>query len=263
MSKIPLVLFPGLLCDQELWRDQVAALQDIATPWVADFTQDDTVVKMVQRALQNAPPKFALAGLSMGGYCAIEAMRQAPERVICLALLDTNAVAYTPEQVASRRELMELAKKGEFLGITPRFLPLFLHPDRLSDAVLVERVMLMARRVGKEAFLRQQKALIERPDLRLELPRIKCPTLILCGRQDQLTPLAMHEEMKVLVPGATLEIIENCGHLSTMEQPDSVNEVLRKWLMSMGDMSKLERAGYNSMMNEWLSDVDEQAYKNL
>jgi pimeloyl-ACP methyl ester carboxylesterase len=229
-EKTPLVLLPGLLCDRELWRSQIEALGDLASPWVADLTLDDSLAAMARRVLATAPHEFALAGLSMGGYCALEIMRQAPARVKRLALLDTAAHADTPEQSSRRRGLIELAEKGDFKGVTPRLLPLFLHPDRLKDSELTGRVTAMTHRVGKEAFLRQQKAIIGRIDSRAFLPRIACPTLVLCGRQDQLTPVALHEEMAALIPGALLETIEACGHLSTMEQPDAVDAALRRWL---------------------------------
>jgi pimeloyl-ACP methyl ester carboxylesterase len=230
VNKIPLVLLPGLLCDRELWRRQIEALGDVASPWVADLTLDDSMAAMARRVLAAAPPRFALAGLSMGGYCALEIMRQDPARVTRLALLDTGARADSSEQTARRYGLNELAEKGEFHGVTPRLLPLFLHPDRLKDAELTGRVTAMAHRVGKDAFLRQQKAIMERIDSRPYLARIACPTLLLCGRQDQLTPPALHEEMASLIPGALLEVIEDCGHLSAMERPDAVDAALRIWL---------------------------------
>ena len=230
VKKTSLVLLPGLLCDRELWRRQIESLGDVASPWVADLTLDDSMAAMARRVLAAAPPDFALAGLSMGGYCALEIMRQAPARVTRLALLDTGARADSPEQTARRRGLIELAEKGDFKGVTPRLLPLFLHPDHLKDADLTGRVTAMAHRVGKDAFLRQQKAIMGRIDSRPYLARIACPTLLLCGRQDQLTPPALHEEMASLIPGALLEVIEDCGHLSAMERPDAVDAAFRIWL---------------------------------
>ena len=229
-EKTPLVLLPGLLCDRELWGGPIETLGDIAAPWVPDLTRDDSLAAMARRVLAAAPPEFALAGLSMGGYCCLEIMRQAPSRVKRLALLDTGARADTPEQSSRRRGLIELAEKGDFKGVTPRLLPLFLHPDHITDKALTGRVTAMAHRVGKDAFLLQQKAIIGRIDSRPFLPRIDCPTLVLCGRQDQLTPVALHEEIAALIPGALLEVIENSGHLSTMEQPDAVGKALRRWL---------------------------------
>ncbi|HTZ79344.1 MAG TPA: alpha/beta fold hydrolase [Stellaceae bacterium] len=231
-QKIPLLLLPGLLCDEALWRPQVEGLSDIADPVVADLSQDDSAAAMARRAMAAMPAReFAVAGLSMGGYVAQEVMRQAPERVLRLALLDTNSRADTPEQTARRRGLIELSEKGEFKGVTPRLLPLLVHPARSEDEPLTRAIIGMAEHIGKAGFLRQQKAIMARPDGREDLRRIHCPTLVLCGRQDALTPLALHEEIASLVPGAKLTVIEDCGHLSTMEKPKSVNAALRQWLL--------------------------------
>lgn len=228
--KTALVLLPGLLCDKALWRCQIEALRDTAEPWVADLTRDESLAAMARRVLQTAPPRFALAGLSMGGYCALEVMRQAPERVERLALLDTGARADTPEQTSRRHGLIELSEKSEFKGVTPRLLPLLVHSDRLKETNLVGAVIAMAERIGKDAFIRQQKAMMGRIDSRPSLAQITCPTLVLCGREDQLTPLALHEEMASLIAGARLDVIDHCGHLSTMERPEAVTAELRQWL---------------------------------
>jgi pimeloyl-ACP methyl ester carboxylesterase len=228
--KIPLVLLPGLLCDRALWEPQLSGLADIAEGRVADLTRDESLPAMAARVLAEAPERFALAGLSMGGYLAQEIMRQAPERVMRLALLDTSARADTPERLAIRRGLIELAHKGEFKGITPRMLPQWLHPDHLSDTVLTHTVREMTQRVGRDAYLRQMRAIMGRPDGREDLRRIGVPTLVLCGREDGSTPLALHEEIAALVPGASLAVVERCGHLSTLEQPAVVNAALRAWL---------------------------------
>lgn len=229
-EKIPLLLVPGLLCSAALWRPQMAALSDVAHSVIGDTTQDDSFSAMARRILAAAPSRFALAGLSMGGYIAQEIMRQAPERVTHLALLDTSARSDSPEQHARRLGLIELAEKGEFKGVTPRLLPLFIHPARLEDEPLTHTVMEMAETVGKDAFLRQQKAIMGRPDGRADLRRIACSTLVLCGRQDVLTPVELHEEIASLVPGARFTVIEDCGHLSTLEKPRSVATAFRQWL---------------------------------
>lgn len=225
-----LVLLPGLLCDARLWKPQADALSDIADIVIADMTRDETMSGMASRALDAAPEKFALAGLSMGGYVALEIMRQAPERVTRLALLDTGARADTPEQTTRRRDLIGLANRGEFKAVSPRLLPLFIHEDRLSDRPLVDDITAMADSVGKDAFLRQQKAIMGRPDSRPDLPGIACPTVVICGRDDVLTPIALSEEISGLIPGADLVLIDECGHLSTMERPEAVNAALREWL---------------------------------
>jgi pimeloyl-ACP methyl ester carboxylesterase len=229
-GKIPLVLLPGLLCDAALWGPQVAALADIVEPWVADLSRDDSLSAMAQRVLAAAPARFALAGLSMGGYVAQEIMRQAPQRVTRLALLDTSARADTPERAAQRRGFIELVHKGHFKGITPRMLPVYLHPDHLKDEAIAGAVIGMAERIGKDAYLRQQQAIMDRPDGREDLKRITVPTLALCGRDDQATPYEVNAEIAALVRGATFVAIERCGHISTLEKPAEVNAAMRRWL---------------------------------
>ncbi len=229
-GRIPLVLVPGLLCDAALWRHQAAHLGGLAEVIVADTTRRDTIAGMAEDILDAAPARFALAGLSMGGYVALEIMRRAGERVERLALLDTSARADTPEQTRRRRDLIALARRGRFKGVTPRLLPLLVHPARLEDADLVATVTAMAERVGRDAFLRQQTAIMGRPDSRGDLAGIVCPTLVLCGREDALTPVEHHREMADGIPGARLVIVEDCGHLAPLERPYAVTAVLRYWL---------------------------------
>lgn len=230
-GKVPLLLVPGLLCDSALWAHQSEFLADVAEIFVADTTRDDSIRAMASRALAEAPDRFALSGLSMGGYVALEIMRQAAARVTRLALLDTSARADTPQQTARRRGLIELAEKGRFKGVTPRLLPLLIHPDRQAEEGLASAVINMAERVGQPAFLRQQRAIMGRPDSRPDLPGIAVPTIVLCGRQDALTPLAVHEEMAAVIPGARLCVVEECGHLSPMERPHAVTALMRDWLL--------------------------------
>ncbi|MSO89589.1 MAG: alpha/beta fold hydrolase [Rhodospirillaceae bacterium] len=229
-EKIPLVLLPGLLCDALLWRHQSDNLADIATPTVADLTEADSVGGLARAVLTAAPPRFALAGLSMGGYVAFEIMRIAADRVMKLALIDTAARPDTAEQSARRRGLIQLSEMGDFKGVTPRLLPLLVHPDRVADPRIAVPVQEMAMRIGQAAFARQQTAIMNRPDSRPDLPKIACPTLILCGRQDALTPPPLAEEMATAIPGARLTIVENSGHLSPLEQPEAVTRAMRDWL---------------------------------
>lgn len=234
MSILDLVLLPGLLCDRALWEAQVGALSDRARIAVGDITGADTLGALADSVLAAAPPRFALAGLSMGGYVAFEIVRRAPERLLGLALLDTSARPDTPEYAAMRRTLMRQAQIGAFKGVTPRLLPRWIHPAHMKNAALVDAVTAMTKRVGREAFLRQQAAILGRPDSRPDLPRIACPTLVLCGRQDEATPLDVHEEMAAGIAGARLAVIEECGHLSTMEQPDAVTAAMATWLDALG-----------------------------
>lgn len=225
-----LVLLPGLLCDAALWRHQCATLADVADVRVADLTLDETIGAMARRVLAAAPERFSLAGLSMGGYVAFEILRQAPDRVERLALLDTSPFADTAERTVEREALIDLARRGEFKGVTRKLLPRLVHAARLDDEALVTAVTDMAERVGREAFVRQQRAIITRPDSRRDLGLVHCPTLVLCGRQDELTPLADSREIADKIRTAALVIIEDCGHLSTLERPRTVSAVLRYWL---------------------------------
>ena len=227
-----LVLLPGLLCDAALWAPQIDALADVSVPWVADLTRDDTIAGMAARVLAEAPSeRFVLAGLSMGGYVAMEIMRQAPQRVTRLALIDTRARPDVPDETQRRHEFIRLAQTERgFAPITSRMLPLLVHPARVKDDALVGVIREMSEHVGAEAYVRQQRAVMSRPDFRPGLPKIECPTLILCGRDDALTTLEMHNEMARLIPRARLVIVEQCGHLATLERPTEVNTALRDWL---------------------------------
>jgi pimeloyl-ACP methyl ester carboxylesterase len=199
---------------------------------VPDLGRDASVEAMARRVLDTAPARFALAALSMGGYVAHAIMRAAPARVARLALFDTSARADTEEQRSRRRGLIALAEKGKFKGVTPRLLPLLIHPDRIDDKPLTGAVMGMAERIGKASFLRQQKAIMDRPDSRPHLPGYRCPTLIAVGRSDAITPIEVNAEMAQIIPGARYVIIEGSGHLTTMEQPVAATALLRYWLQA-------------------------------
>ena len=231
MEKIDLVLVPGLICDAALWNHQNRYLSEIAHIRVADVTRSETIMEMAEAVLAMAPEKFALAGLSMGGYVSLEIMRRAPERVIKLALLDTSARPDTEEQTERRHQLIKLTREGAFSDVISTLLSLVVHPDRMQDGELCNHIKEMNQRVGPEIFMRHQDAIIGRPDSRNDLPTIKCPTLILCGRQDALTPLDVHEEMSSMIPKSRLALIEDCGHMSTMERPQAVTALLRDWIL--------------------------------
>lgn len=225
-----LVLLPGLLNDHRLWAAQMAALAPVAQCVVADLTQDDSLAGMAARVLAAAPDRFALAGLSMGGYVAMEILRRAPERVERLALLDTTARPDAPDQTQRRKDAVAIAKAGGFDKIMPTMLPVLVHPDHLALERVGGIAKDMARVVGPDAFARQQNAIMHRPDSRPGLPRIACPTLVLVGADDAATPPERAEEMADLIPGARLEVVERCGHLSTLEQPEAVSAAMRQWL---------------------------------
>lgn len=231
MAKEPLVLVPGVLCDEDLYRDQVPALASHADVSITlEHTRHDTLPGIARAILDAAPPRFALCGLSMGGIIAFEIMRQQPERVSRLALLDTNARNILADERKVREGRMRLVANGHvdvMIGLQlSRFIPL----TRLGDEALVDRVLKMVRRVGAATYLRQERALLQRVDSRLSLGAIACATLVLCGREDTATPLALSQEIAAAIRGSTLEIVEECGHLSTMERPDAVNAALLRWL---------------------------------
>jgi pimeloyl-ACP methyl ester carboxylesterase len=230
MSKTPLVLVPGLLTDDALFAPQVEALSDVADIIIADVANDDSLEGFAARLLKTAPQRFAIAGLSMGGYIAQEVVRQAPERVIGLALLDTNARADRPEQQDARRKYVERAESGDFDIVCDEMWPMLVAPSRLDDAELKATVTAMSARVGVVGFAKQQEAIITRPDGRADLAKVSVPALVLCGAEDQMTPPKVHHEMVDKLPDARYVEIEDCGHLSTLEAPQKVNEALREWL---------------------------------
>jgi pimeloyl-ACP methyl ester carboxylesterase len=230
-NRLPLILVPGLLCTETLWQAQVEGLADVADVLVTtEHTRHTNLGAIAAAILAAAPPRFALAGLSFGGYVAFEIMRRASHRVDRLALLDTTARDDDDDRRKLRRNYIKQAQVGRFLGMTDRLISQFIHPDRLADGNLVDAVKKMALDVGRDGFIRQQTAIIGRPDSRRDLGGIECPTLVLVGGQDALTPVARHEEIQAAIPGAELRVIEDCGHLSTMERPDEVNQAMREWL---------------------------------
>jgi len=229
-ESLPVVLIPGLLGSPRLYAPQIPELWRRGPVTLADHTRDDSMGAMARRILASAPPRFALAGLSMGGYVAFEIIRQAPARVAKLALLDTSARADTPEAIASRHAQIALAASGRLGEVVETQFERTVHPLHRSDPQLREANRLMAEDVGPEAFVRQQTAIIGRPDSRPTLTTISCPTLVLVGEQDQLTPLDRAVEMAHGIRGAELVTVSECAHLSTLEQPRVVTRALLDWL---------------------------------
>lgn len=229
MERTPLLLLPGLLCDEWLWHAQVSNLSDVAEPIVADLTLDDTITTMAARALSIAPPVFALCALSMGGYVAFEIMRQAPQRVVKLALLDTNATPDDPARSAQRHAAVKSLRYGRFTGVTRALLPQLIHESKINTPVGLG-VRAMADRVGGEVFVRQQNAIFARADSRPTLAEVRVPTLVAVGDSDVLTPPADARLIHEGIDGSTLHVFEHCGHLPALELPDETNNVLRRWL---------------------------------
>ncbi|MCJ2033389.1 alpha/beta fold hydrolase [Methylobacterium sp. J-068] len=230
----PLVLLPGLLNDADLFRDQVSALSDIAACQVGDLTRGTTLEDLADGVLAQAPPRFALAGFSFGGYVAQEVVRRAPERVTRLALLDTSIRADSDDRAANRRALDQIARiPGRFHGFGDRLLATYLDPSHLGDGAIVARIRDMTERLGPEVFIRQNN--IARRDGTGTLRALRVPLLVLCGESDALTPPAIHREMAALVPGARLVIVPGAGHMSPIEQPEAVSRALRAWLLGIED----------------------------
>ena len=227
----PLVLIPGLLCTEALFAPQIAALRGLTEVSVADHTRHDSVAGIAHDILAAAPPRFALAGLSMGVPLALETVRQAPARVERLVLLDGRARLDPPETVALRHSFVEMAQSGRFMEITRDHLLLVLiRPERRTDRALVQTILDMAEAIGPEAFIRQETALLTREDYRPLLPQIRCPTLVVVGEADAITPLPMAEEMARGIPGARLEVVKESGHLTTLERPAETTALLQAWL---------------------------------
>lgn len=236
MAKTPLLLIPGLLCSPRLYAAQVAALQDRAEIVVPDWRRAplavwDTWESAARWIVDQMPPgKFAMAGLSLGGMLAVEIMQFAADRVTRLALLDTGMRSQNETERAIRRARIRLATEGHFKLVLGLQLSRFIPAYRLPDKGLVDEVMAMCNEIGVDIYRRQEELAAIRTDRRPDLPRIKCPTIVVCGRDDAATPLFLSEEMAKAIPAAALVVIEQCGHLITMEKPDETNEILKLWL---------------------------------
>jgi pimeloyl-ACP methyl ester carboxylesterase len=229
---LPIVLIPGLLCTPRLYADQLPELWRIGPVTLAIHNRDDSLSAIARRILATAPQQFALAGLSMGGYVSFEILRQAPKRVAKLVLLDTNARPETPEQSAQRRAQMEMAREGRLAEVSDKLFPRWVHARRWGDESLKRIVRTMAQAVGADGFVRQQTAIIGRPDSRPGLKGIRCPTLVIVGDGDVLVPAEHAQEMASGIPGARLVTIADCGHLSTLEQPAAVTRAMVEFLGS-------------------------------
>jgi pimeloyl-ACP methyl ester carboxylesterase len=229
---LAVVLIPGLLDSARLYAEQIPALWRSGPVTIADHTRDDSMPAIARRILAGAPRRFALVGLSMGGYIAFEILRQAPERVVKLALLDTSARADTPEQSAARRTQIALASSGRLEEVVEAQFPRLVHRARREDATLRALFGLMADEVGPAAFIRQQTATMGRIDSRPTLGSIRVPTLVLVGEGDELTPPERAAEMAQGIAAAWLVSVPDCGHLSTLERPREVTSALLAWLQA-------------------------------
>jgi pimeloyl-ACP methyl ester carboxylesterase len=225
-----LVLVPGLNCTVELFAPQVAVLSTSRIITIADNRHDDSLVAMAKRILDAAPPRFALAGLSMGGYIAFELLRQAPERIERLMLLNTNARADNDEQRAMRARTITMVEEGEFERVNALQWPRLVHENRREDSALRAVFERMAADTGAVSYVKQQTAIMNRLDSRPLLNSIVCPVTVLVGEGDLVTPVKVAQEMANGISGANLVIVPHCGHLSTLEKPEAVAAAMQVWL---------------------------------
>ena len=230
MPRTSLVLLPGLLNTRRVFEQQIEALSDLADCFVPELWHHDTMGAMAETALAMAPPSFALVGFSMGGYVAFEILRRAPARVERLALVDTQAAPDSVDATKRRRALLDQTKIGRFRGVQRTLLPQLVHSRHLDDAAVSQPIFDMAQEIGADGFVREQRAIIDRADSRHLLVDIDVPTVVIVGRQDQVTPLPRSQEMAADIANARLLVLEECGHMSPLERPAEVTEALRRWL---------------------------------
>ena len=229
-NTMPILLIPGVVCSPRIFAPVVPALWRFGPVTVANHIRDDNMGAIARRILAEAPPRFALAGHSMGGYIAFEIMRQAPDRVAKLALMNTQARPDTPDATTRRRSLIERTRSGDYRSVVDELFPVFVHPSRHGDEGLRQIVTDMGEDVGPEAYIRQQIAVISRPDSRPTLAWIKCPTLVLTCDTDNTVPNTLSDEIASGIPGAKLVVLPNCGHLPQLEQPQATSDALVEWL---------------------------------
>jgi pimeloyl-ACP methyl ester carboxylesterase len=230
MSDAPLLLLPGLLCDDRIWAPQVAALAEFGPIAVAGYPGARSLAAMAAQALAAAPPRFALAGHSMGARVALEIYCRAPDRVARLALLDTGVHPPTGEEAAKRRALLEVATRDGIAAMVDRWLPPMVHPARRGDDAFMAPLREMAMAGGAARYADQVEALLGRPDFRPMLPAIACPTLVGVGRQDEWSPVDQNRAIAAAIPDAEFVIFEESGHMAPVEAPGQVSAALRLWL---------------------------------
>jgi pimeloyl-ACP methyl ester carboxylesterase len=230
MPRATLVLLPGLLNTRRVFEQQIEALSDIADCVVPELWHHDTIGAMAEATLALAPPTFALVGFSMGGYVAFEILRRATQRVERLALMDTQATPDSAESTKRRRALLEQTKIGRFHGVQRTLLPQLVHSRHIADDAITQPIFDMAQEIGADGFVREQRAIIDRADSRRMLVDIDVPTVVIVGRQDQVTPLPRSEEMAADIANSRLIVLEECGHMSPLEKPAEVTAALRRWL---------------------------------
>ena len=235
MARRTILLLPGFLCDETVWKNQLAALRPHYDCVVPDYGLLDSFGAMASHVLAEAPERFAVAGHSMGGRIALEIFRQEPHRVTHMALLDTGYRALPPGEVGveeerKRRALLGIAREQGMRAMAATWTPPMLHPSRRNDPSLLEEIAAMFDRKQPDHFEAQMNALLTRPDCAGLLPRMRCPALVLTGAEDTWSPPRQHAEIAAAIPGSTLAVIPECGHMSTMERPEDLTFELGKWM---------------------------------
>jgi len=235
MNALPLVLVPGLMCDHTVWEPLLPFMDTSQTCQMIDHQSANSLSRMAEQLLEVSPPKFVMAGHSMGGRVALEVLRMAPDRVAGVALMDTGYLAKLGGEageleVSKRLVLLEIAQSKGIRAMAQEWVKGMVHPNRLADKALIETILKMFETKNSDIFARQLLALIFRKDATDVLKSISVPTLILCGRQDAWSPPSQHEEMLQYVPHAAMSVIEDAGHMSTMEKPQAVAEAMNQWL---------------------------------
>ena len=230
MPNSKLVLIPGLLCDQSIWKHQIEALADVADIFVPDIAAFDSITMMAESVLDSISGRFNVAGHSMGGRVALELVRLASNRVAKLALLNTGYTPRVEGEAKKRQDFIDLAKKDGIEKLVNQWIPPLIYGSEKEKAAILEQFLLMAGNSSIKVFENHIVALLNRPDATDVLSQIQCPTILICGRQDPQSPLSRHEEMQEIIPGGELVVIENCGHIVMLERPDELNTALKKWL---------------------------------
>ena len=229
-DRLQLILIPGLVLNSVVWRRQIEALQDFADCWVAPLPSYDDLGAIAEVIISEAPEQFAVAGVSMGGYLCFEIIRRVPERVTRLALIATSAEPEEPDVTKRRLYMMKQVERHGHLATWLEYYPHFLHPDGCNDEAVIDALLKQAFEVGTEACMQHHRAMINRAGYHDLLSKITCPTLIVAGRQDPATPVAVHETMARAIPDAELLVLDRCGHLPPLERPNAVSAAMRHWL---------------------------------
>lgn len=233
-----LLLLPGLACDGEVWKHAARSFGELTGVEIVDYGASDSIEQMARVAIERAPERFAVAGHSMGGRVAVEVLRRAPDRVAGLALLDTAYQPWIPGEAGEREKAermgyVELARTKGMRAMAQSWLQKMVHPSRLTDAPLIDAIIEMFGRKTPEIFAGQIKALLGRPDGGPVLSAARCPTLVLCGREDTWANLDVHRQMAARIANSKLAIIEHCGHMAPMERPEAVTAALAEWFSGL------------------------------